>query len=295
MQAIVRTRAGFTLQRLAHPTPGAHEVLIRVHAATVTAGDVVLDTIPAFARPLMRLAGFPWKRTPGHELAGVVEAVGEGVERFAVGDRVFGTTTGLPVGANAEVVVLPEQWPKGVLIAIPDGVDFEQAAALPVGAMTAHDLLRRAEVAPGQRVLVYGASGSVGSYAVQLAKHLGAEVTGVSSGRNADMLRTLGADHTLDYTAEPIAERPERYHVVFDAVGKGPGKALRTLLTDGGTFLTIRSSTQESPDALAHLADLLATGALRPYIDRRFPLSNVAEAHRYVKTARKRGNIIITT
>jgi alcohol dehydrogenase len=294
MQAIVRTRAGFELQRVARPTPGAHEVLIRVRAATVTAGDVVLDTFPALARPLLRLMGFPWKRTPGHELAGVVEEVGEGVERFVVGEHVFGTTTGLTAGANAEYVVLPESWSKGVLAPMPEGATFEEAAALPVGAMTALFLLNKTTIERGHDVLVYGASGSVGSYAVQLARHLGAIVTGVSSGGNAEMVRALGAERVIDYAAEEVGAGEERYHVVFDAVGKGSRTALSRLLVEGGTFLSVRASTRESNEDLVHLAELVASGAIRPFIDRTYPLNEVPEAYRYVKTGRKRGNVVIT-
>jgi NADPH:quinone reductase-like Zn-dependent oxidoreductase len=297
MKAIVATKSGppdvLQLREVEKPTPGAGEVLVRVRAATVTTGDVLLRKIPRLAYlPLGLLMGLRRKTTPGHEFAGDVEAVGQGVERFAVGDRVFGTTTGLRVGANAEYVALPAD---GTRAAIPDGVSYEQAAAAAVGGMTALHFLRQGGIQAGQKVLIYGASGSVGTYAVQLAKHFGAEVTGVCSTGNVEMVRSLGADHVVDYKKEDFTASGERYDLIFDAVGKIARSDCAAALAPDGAFVTVaKGVTSGSAETLAFLAGLIAAGELTPVIDRRYPLAETAEAHRYVETGRKRGNVVIT-
>lgn len=298
MKAIVTTRQGaaegLRLQDVPRPSPRDNELLVRVHAATVTRGDVVLRNFhPVLFLP-MRLFGVRRKRIPGHEWAGVVEAAGREAMRFKPGDRVFGTTTGLSVGANAEYVCLPESGSSGVLDAIPGGLTFAQAAALPVGGMTALQILRRANIQPGQSVLVNGASGSVGSYAVQLARHFGADVTGVCSGRNAELVRSLGAGRIIDYTQQEFAAAGVRYDVIFDAAGKSSPAHSAPALAEGGLFLTTNTSTKESLDDLRELGRLVSEGHITPFIDRRYPLDQVAEAHRYVESGRKRGNVVIT-
>ncbi len=296
MRAIVATKSGppdvLELREVEKPAPGAGEVLIRVRAATVTTGDVVTRKIPRLAYlPLGLLMGLKRKQTPGHEFAGEVEAVGAGVTRFAVGDRVFGTTTGLSAGANAEYVCLPAD---GTLAAIPDGASYEQAAAVPVGGMTALYFLRQGNIQAGQKALIYGASGSVGSFAVQLAKHFGAEVTGVCSTANVDMVRSLGADKVVDYKTEDFTASGERYDLIFDAVGKISRSDYEAALAPDGAFVTVGKGTaSESADDLALLGGLIAAGELTAAIDRRYPLDQAAEAHRYVETGRKKGNVVI--
>ena len=199
MKAIVTTKQGppevLQLQEVAKPIPRDAEVLIRVHAATVTPGDVMLRKLHPAMFILMRLFGIRRKKIPGHEFAGEVEAVGPAVTRFKPGDAVFGTTTGLSTGANAEYVCLPEAWASGVLALKPANLTYAEAAAVPVGGMTALQLLEQGAIQPGQKVLVYGASGSVGTYAVQLAKaHFGADVTGVCSTANVALVESLGAE-----------------------------------------------------------------------------------------------------
>jgi NADPH:quinone reductase-like Zn-dependent oxidoreductase len=299
MKAIVSTHAGppevLQLQEVAKPTPGANEVLIRVHAATVTAGDVMLRKLPGWMWLPMRLfSPHRRKQIPGHELAGEVVAVGEGVTRFAVGDQVFGTTTGLSVGANAEYVCLPEAWPAGVLARKPANLSYAEAAALPVGGMTALQLLRKGKVQANQKVLIYGASGSVGSMAVQLARHLGAEVTGVSSGANAALVRSLGAEHVIDYTKDDFAVSGETYDVIFDAVGKGSAARSKRALKPGGRYISVATLTRENTDDLNVIRELAEAGAAKAVIDRRYPLAQAADAHRYVETGRKRGNVVLT-
>lgn len=293
MRAVVQTKQGLAVQDVAKPTPADHELLIKVHAASVTRGDVIMKNIPRIAFPLLSFVGARYKPTPGTEFAGMVEAVGQNVTRFQVGDAVFGTTTGLRAGGNAEYVCLPESWRMGVIAPKPDTLPFEQAAALPVGAMTALYLLKQADIQPGDNVLVYGASGSVGSYAVQLAKHFGATVTGVCSTRNMALVTSFGADHVIDYKAEDFSRRGDTYTVIFDAVGKTTRQQRKQALADGGRVVTVRSITHENADELAYLGELAAAGAVKPVIDRCYTLEQVSEAYELVNSGRKAGNIII--
>lgn len=297
MKAIVTSHYGspdgLKLQDIERPAPEEDETLIRVHAATVIAGDVMLRSLPLPVWVLLRLfMGLKRKRIPGHEFAGVVETVGRDVSRFKQGDAVFGTTTGLSVGANAEYVCLPAN---GMLAIKPAGVSYEEAAALPVGGMTALYFLRRGNIQEGQQALIYGASGSVGTFAVQLAKYFGAEVTGVSSAANLEMVASLGADTVIDYKKEDFTESDRRYDLIFDAVGKAPASECKAMLTPNGAFVSVRNGTaKESIEELVFLGELVEAGKLKPVIDRRYPLEETAEAHRYVETGRKRGNVVIT-
>lgn len=202
MKAICSTKQGLQLQQINKPTPKRNEILVKVHTATVIAGDVVMKKMPAIAFLVLQFMGMKHKYTPGHEFAGVVDAVSEDVNRFKVGDAVFGTTTGLSVGANVEYIALPEPGKTHVITHKPETVSFEQAAALPVGAMTALQILQKATIQAGQKILIYGASGSVGTYALQLSKYFGAEVTGICSTRNIEMVKSIGANHIIDYKHE---------------------------------------------------------------------------------------------
>ena len=296
MQAIVSTKQGFQLQKVSKPVPGDHDVLVKVYASTVTRGDTVLSGLPGimYWMPVHKLIGMPPKKTtPGHEFAGVVEAMGQRVTRFKVGDFVFGTSTGLAAGANAEYVCVPETWHSGVILPKPEPLSFEEAAVLPVGGMTALYLLKKANFQRGEKVLIYGASGSVGSYAVQLAQYFGADVTGVASTRNLDLIQSLGAHHILDYTQEDFTQGDHVYDVIFDAVGKVSSKETQRVLRQDGRFVSIRESTHESTEALVFLADLTASGEIKPVIDRCYPLAQIAEAYKYVKSGRKVGNVVI--
>ncbi len=297
MKAIRQTRSGppevLELHDLPQPQPKAGELLIRIHASTVTIGDVLLRRLHPLLIPLFRLFGMRKVHIPGTEFAGVVEAVGPGVSRFPVGAAVYGTTTGLAAGGNAEYICLPETWRTGVFALKPANLSFEQAAAVPVGGMTALHLLRKVALLPGQRVLVYGASGSVGSFAVQLGRASGAEVTGVASAANLELVRGLGATQVIDYASQDFTQSGPIYDVVFDAVGKISAAKMRAVLKPGGKTLSVRTPTSEKIEYLDALRDLCEAGQLVPAIDRRYPLEQIVEAHRYVETGRKKGNVVI--
>ena len=302
MKAAVYTSYGppnvLQLTEVDKPQPKENEILIKIHAATVTAGDVRLrasDFPPLFWFPARLIFGLfkPKKKILGHELSGTIEAIGKNVRKFKVGDKVFGTTTMLPTGSYAEYICLPEEWKHGVLAIKPDNLGFKEAAALPIGAMTAMYLLDKASLNKGQKVLVYGASGSVGSYAVQLAKQQDATVTGVCSGPNFDMVRSLGADNVLDYKKEDYSESHEKFDIVFDAVGKTTKSKAKKVLKEGGAFVTIKMLTKEKNENLGRIKQLAEAGKLKPFIDRTFELNEIVAAHEYVDLGRKRGNVII--
>lgn len=297
MKAIVCTKAGppdvLQLREVEKPMPRENEVLVRVHAATATIGDVILRKLhPMFFLPL-QLFGMKRKRIPGHEFAGQIEAIGKEVKRFKEGDRVFGTTTGLSVGANAEYVCLPETWKAGVLATMPTNMTYEEAAAAPVGGMTALYILRKGNIQRGQKVLIYGASGSVGTFAVQIAKHYGAEVTGVCSTANVEMVKSLGADRVIDYAQEDFTKSGQIYDVIFDAVGRTSFYRSKGVLKEKGIYLSVRSSTSEKAENLLFLKELIEAGKVRSVIDRCYPLEQTAEAHRYVEAGHKKGNVVI--
>lgn len=298
MKAIVLTKYGspdgLQLQEVEKPVPRDNEVLIRVYAATVITGDVILRRLHPLIYIVFQLFGIRRKRIPGHEFAGEIEAMGSRVTRFKKGDEVFGTTTGLSVGANAEYVCLPEAWGKGVLAVKPANMTYEEAAAVPVGGMTALSLIKTANIERGQKVLIYGASGSVGTFAVQLAKYMGAEVTGVCSTANLELVKTLGADTVIDYTKEDFTQNGQTYDVIFDAVGKNSSSGSKSSLKEAGRYLSVKSSTNEETENLIFLKELAEVGKIHAVIDRRYPLDQTAEAHRYVETGRKKGNVVIT-
>jgi NADPH:quinone reductase-like Zn-dependent oxidoreductase len=270
------------------PRPRKNELLIRIRATTVTSGDVIVRNLAFPLRIGMRLA-LGRARILGHELAGEIEAVGGEVTRFRKGDEVF-ASTGLAGGANAEFICLPET---GTVALKPSNMTYDEAAAVPVGGLTALHFLRRAAIHPEQSVLIYGASGSVGSFAVQLARHFGAVVTAVCSTANLEWVRALGADRVIDYTKDDFSKSGETYDVVFDAVGKTSASQCQRSLKDKGTYLSVRSPSSENAEGLVLLKGLIEAGRLKPAIDRRYPLEQVAEAHRYVETGHKKGNVVL--
>lgn len=304
MRAVICTRYGppevLQLAEVARPTPRPNQVCIRIVATAVSVSDCVIRGLraPRRYRILLRLlAGWtaPRRRILGMVLAGDVESVGRNVRSFKVGDPVFGMSR-WTVGTYAEAVC----WSASTLLAArPSNLSYEAAAALPYGGLLALHCLRRAKLQPGQHVLVYGASGAIGTAAVQLARHFGARVTGVCSATHLELVESLGAERVIDYTREDFTRRAERYDLIFDAVGRRKSAAA---MQDAGRALAPRGAcrsidddfpmpTQEDLELLKRLAE---SGALKAVIDRTYPLEEIVEAHRYVELGHKKGNVIVT-
>jgi NADPH:quinone reductase-like Zn-dependent oxidoreductase len=231
----------------------------------------------------------------GVEFSGIVEDVGNDARLFKKGDEVYGTTTGLQQGAYAEYVCVPETWKQGVVAAKPQSLTFLEAAAIPVGAMTALHILKKANIQAGQTILIYGASGSVGTYAVQIAKYFGANVTGACSTANQEFVRSLGADAVLDYTKNDLKNCNEKFDLIFDAVDKLEKATWKPLLREGsgGRFCSVKSPTAEKREYLDVLHAMIAEGKLKPIIDKSYPFEQLAEAHEYVELGHKKGNVVI--
>jgi NADPH:quinone reductase-like Zn-dependent oxidoreductase len=321
MNAIVATGYGapqvLQLQEVARPTAQASEVLVRVHATTATTADTMMRTGKPYFGRLITGIFKPKHPIPGTGFAGVVEAVGEDVSRFRVGDRIFGETK-LGFSANAEYVSVPEN---AVVLPMPEGMSFAEACTFTDGLLTSMNFLQNiGQLRPGQHILINGASGSLGTAAVQLAKYYGAEVTGVCSTRNVGLVRSLGADHVIDYTLHDFTRHDNTYDLIYDTVGKSSFTRAKTALKEKGKFISpvlglsllwqmIRTARSTGKKALfsatgllgeeelrpmmAELVDIYRAGHLKPVIDRQYPLAKVAEAHQYIDTGRKKGNIVI--
>lgn len=300
MKAIVATQYGgpevLQLKEIEKPAPKESEILVKVHATTVTAADFRMRSfiVPAAVWIPARIAlGITKPRQPifGSELAGVVEAVGKDVTRFKVGDQVFASTLTENFGCYAEYKSLPE---KAIMVIKPANLTYEESATLPIGATTALRLLRKGNIQRGQKVLIYGASGSVGTYAIQLAKYFGTEVTGVCSTSNLELVKSLGADRVIDYTKEDFSTMEKRYDVIYDTVAKFPKPQYSKVLAPNGTFVSIaKLDTKENIDNLIFIKELIEKGEIKAVIDRCYPLEDMVEAHRYVDTGHKKGNVVI--
>lgn len=299
------------------PEPKEDEILVRVRATSVTVADVRVRgfNIPAsFRIPARFILGFRRPKRPvlGVELAGEVAAVGSNVTRFKQGDHIFAAAPMTAFGAYAEFVCIPEN---GQSALKPERLSFAESAVIPIGAVTALYYLRKADLRPGKSILIYGASGSVGTYAVQLAKNFGAQITAVCSGANSEMVRSLGADRVLDYTANDFADRLERYDAVLVAIDKIPFSLCNRVLKNDGIYMNVTApvpslemirtklttgkrvvvgeNVPETPALLEELRTLIDTGVVVPVIDRTYPLEQIVEAHRYVDTGRKKGNVSV--
>ena len=322
MKAIAYTKYGtpdvLELKEIEKPAPKDDEVRVKVSVTTATVADSRMRsfTVPiSYWLPARIALGIrePKNTILGAELAGEIEAVGKDVKRFKKGDQVFASTLEHGFGAYAEYVCLPED---GLLAIRPDNVTCEEAATLPIGGRTALYFLRAANIQRGQKVLIYGASGSVGTFAVQIAKYFGAEVTGVCSSANLELVRSLGADRVIDYTQEDFTKDAETYDVIFDTVGKASySGCMRVLKKDGvylqavaapGISLRMRWTSMISSkrligggpprksEDLIFLKELVEAGKVKPVIDRVYPMEQIVEAHRYVDKGHKKGNVVIT-
>ena len=315
MKAIICNQYGspdvLKLKEVEKPTPRDNELLIKVYATTVTAGDVKYRSgVPLFARLITGLLK-PKKQIIGMELSGEIESNGKDVTLFQKGDQVFASTYDESSGSYAEYVCIPEDR----IVAIkPGNLSYEEAAAVPIGGNTASHFLRIPSIKEGQKVLIYGASGSVGTYAVQLAKHYGAEVTGVCSARNVELVKSLGADYVIDYTSEDFSENGEKYDVIFDTVGKSDYTKCVGSLKENGFYLLaffglshlinsakgtkdktviVGEEAVESSENLVYLRGLIEDGKIRPVIDKIYSLDQIGEAHGYAETGHKAGNVVI--
>ncbi|UCH10230.1 MAG: NAD(P)-dependent alcohol dehydrogenase [Fidelibacterota bacterium] len=322
MKAVVWTEYGppeiLQIEEVAKPVPADHEVLIRISATTVIPGDCVARSgafPPLFWLPMRLLRGLrkPRNTIPGSELAGEVEAVGKDVTLYRKGDQIFGEA-GLGLGSYAQYICLPE---KGLMTFKPANITFEEAAAAVDGPITALHFLRKGNIKSGTKVLINGASGSIGTFAVQLAKYFGAEVTGVCSTANLELVKSLGADKVIDYTEEDFTTSGETYDAILDTVGKTTFSRCKRSLKKNGFYLTPvptltillqmlwtsriggkkvisgMPSPSTMPDDLKFLKELMEAENLKSVIDRRYPLEQIAEAHRYVETGHKKGNVVI--
>lgn len=322
MKAIVQNKYGtpdvLEFQQVAKPVPAENEVLIKIHAATVETTDAIFrggkDKFARLATGLRK----PGYAIPGGEFSGEIEAIGANVTRFRVGDRVFGTAAP-KTGTHAEYISLPED---GAIALKPVDLTYEEAVAIHPGALTAlPNLQGAADIQPGQKILIIGASGSIGSSAVQLAKHFGAEVTGVCSTANVNMVKSLGADHVIDYRKEDFTKVHNTYDIIFDSVGKSSFSQAKQALKDGGLYLTtvitpaillqmmwtskfgnkkaqivfagLRPASEKN-QYLTLLLELVEAGKFKTVIDRSYPFDQIAEAHAYVETGRKKGSVVIT-
>jgi NADPH:quinone reductase-like Zn-dependent oxidoreductase len=304
MKAIVYTQYGppevLRIVELLKPTPRDKEVLVKVHATTVTIGDTIMRSldipVPGWQKVMARLyLGWNKPKRPilGMELSGEVEAIGKKVTRFKPGDAVFASTFAVNFGGYAEYKCLPEN---GVLALKPENLTCEEAAAAPGAGMTALQCLKKGKIQPGQKVLVYGASGAVGTNAVQLAsRHCGADVTGVCSTSNLELVKSLGAGRVIDYTRQDFSQDGLIYDVIFNAVGKLSQAQGKKALKPGGIYLNVHTDSDggNKRENLLLLKEIIETGHLKPAIDRVYSFEQIVEAHRYVEQGHKKGNVVI--
>jgi NADPH:quinone reductase-like Zn-dependent oxidoreductase len=295
MKAVVYERYGspevLELREIPKPTPKKNEVLVKVHATTVTAGDWRMRKADPFLARLFNGLFKPRRvNILGFELSGVIEEVGQDVKTFKKGDEVF-ASCGFKFGAYAEYKCLPVN---DSIAHKPSNMTFEEAAAVPIGGLTALRFIQSSGLKAGGNILIYGASGSVGTFAVQIAKAIGADVTAVCSTSNVDLVKSLGADEVIDYTRDDFTKISSSFDVVFDTVGKTSKSACKGLLKPNGKYVSVTGSPKEGINDLLHLKELIEAGKLKSVIDRNYSLEQIREAHAYVESFRKRGNVTVS-
>ena len=318
MKAITYSKYGspdvLQLKEVANPIPKDNEVFIKIYATTVTSGDCRMRRADPFAVRFFNGFTRPTKITIlGNEFAGEIKAVGKDVKLYRIGDQVFGQA-GLSLGANAEYICLPED---GALAIKPTNLTYEEAATIPFGGNTALHFLRKGNIRGGQKILIYGASGSLGTASIQLAKYYGLEVTGICSTANVELVKSLGADKVIDYTKEDFTKSSQIYDIIFDTTGKSPFSGCVKSLKQNGIFLravhmtissvfrgfwtsmtsskkVIGGVATEQKENLLFLKELIEDGKYKPVIDRRYPFDKIADAHVYVDKGHKKGNVAIT-
>ncbi len=308
MKAIICTKYGspevLQVSEVKKPIPKNDELLVKIHATTVHIGDTKIrslkpgmgDIKDIFIKAIMRIIiGFkgPRKKILGMEFSGEVESTGKDVKLFKQGDQVFASTE-LNFGTYAEYTCISEN---GIIALKPTNMTHQEAAPVPNGAITALLLLRKAKIKKGHKVLIYGASGSVGTFAVQLAKYFKAEVTGVCSSTNIEMVKSLKADRVIDYTTTDFTKSGKKYDLILDAVGKIEPSKREKSLTQDGIYLNVLTSTDSlkiKSEHLIYLKEIIEAGHLRSIIDREYPLEQIVEAHKYVEKGHKKGNVVIT-
>ena len=294
MKAVVYEKYGspdvLEIKDIPRPVPKDNEVLIKVTATTVTAGDWRLRKADPFLARIFNGLFKPTRvKVLGFELAGIIEEVGKKVTAFKPGDEVF-AHCGLRFGGYAEYACLPAN---ELMTIKPSNLTFEEAAAVPIGGLTAYRFLRQSGLEKNDRILIYGASGSVGTYAIQIARAMGAEVTAVCGTDNIEMVTQLGAQHTIDYKKTDFTFIDQKFDIIFDAVGKTSKSACKSILMPGGKYLTVKRKPKSSPDDLQRLTQWITAGSIKPVMDRTYTLEQIREAHTYVESFRKKGNVVV--
>jgi NADPH:quinone reductase-like Zn-dependent oxidoreductase len=295
MKAVVYEKYGsadvLQLKDIPKPNPKENEILVKIYATSVTAGDWRLRKADPFLARIFNGLFKPRKvKVLGFELAGIVEGIGKEVKNFKIGDSVF-ASCGLSFGGYAEYKCLPEN---NLIAHKPSNITFEEAATVPIGGLTALRFLKQTKIQPGMNILIYGASGSVGTFAIQIAKYFGANVCAVASAKNIELVKSLGADTTIDYIKQDFTQINQKFDIVFDAVGKTSKSKCKNILNKNAVFVSVARNAKTSPNDMQVLKELLEKGKLKSVIDREYTLDQIQEAHKYVESFRKKGNVVVS-